>query len=88
MGRGKVLVAGAGFVDFDNDEARGERGDADGVEEKVREGSCALLFGRVRRLQDEGCLDGEEEAGLGNFCINDTVVARGLQAWSWGGLRS
>jgi len=34
------------------------------VEEKVGNGTRALLFGRVRRLQDQGCLDGEEEAGL------------------------
>lgn len=34
------------------------------MEEEVGECAGALLVGRVRGLQDEGCLDGEEEAGL------------------------
>ena len=34
------------------------------MEEEVDEGAGALLLGCVRRLQDEGGLDGEEETGL------------------------
>lgn len=54
----KVFVAGAGFVHFDDDEAGGEGGGAERVEEEVGEGAGALLFGGVGWLEDEGCLDG------------------------------
>ena len=66
MRRGKVLVAWAALVDFDNDEAGGEGGRAEDVEEEVGDCAGALLFGRVGRLEDQGCLDGEEEPGLTN----------------------
>lgn len=57
------------------------------MEEEVGECAGALLVGRVRGLQDEGCLDGEEEAGLWRG-INDTVVAKGLLGWCWGSLQN
>jgi hypothetical protein len=55
-------VARAGFVHLDDDEACGEGGCAEDVEEEVDECACAFLGGGVRGLEDEGCLDGEEEA--------------------------
>jgi hypothetical protein len=54
----KVFVAGACLVHLDDDEAGCEGRGAHDVEEEVGEGARALLFGRVRRLEDEGCLDG------------------------------
>ena len=64
MRRRKVFVARPRLVNLDDDEAGGECRGAHDVEEEMGNGTRALLFGRVRRLQDEGCLDGEEEAGL------------------------
>jgi hypothetical protein len=60
--RGEVLVPRACFVKLDDDEACGQRGDAEEVEERVSEGAGAFLRGGVGWLQDEGGLDGEEEA--------------------------
>ena len=60
----EVLMAGACLVHFNDDEACGQGGGAEDVEEEVRQGACALLLRGVRGLDDEGCLDGEEEAGL------------------------
>lgn len=34
------------------------------MEEEMGDGAGALLLGGVGRLQDEGCLDGKEKAGL------------------------
>lgn len=62
--RRKVFVPGARLINFDNDKTGGQGRSAHDVQEKVGDGAGALLFGRVRRLQDEGCLDGEEESGL------------------------
>ena len=66
MRRGEVLVAWAALVDFDNDEAGGKGRGAEDVEEEVGDCAGALLLGRVGRLEDQSCLDGEEEAGLTN----------------------
>lgn len=59
----KVLVPRAGFVDLDDDQAGGQRGGAKEVEEQVGKCARALLIGGVGGLEDEGGLDGEEEAG-------------------------
>lgn len=61
--RGKVLVARPGLVHLDDDETRSEGRDADEVQGEVGDGARPLLLGCVRGLEDEGCLDGEEEAG-------------------------
>jgi hypothetical protein len=55
-------VAGPRFVDFDDDQAREQGGEAGEVEERVEEGACALLGGGVSGLEDEGGLGCEEEA--------------------------
>jgi hypothetical protein len=60
----EVFVARAGLVHLDDDKTRGEGCCAADVEEKMRERAGALLFGGVGRLHNEGCLDGEEKAGL------------------------
>lgn len=60
----KVLVAGPCFVHLDDDEAGSQGRGADEVEEEVGDCAGALLVGGMRGLQDQGCLDGEEEAGL------------------------
>ena len=61
--RRKVLVSGPRFVHLDDDEPRSEGARAQRVEESVGEGARALLRGSVCGLQDQGCLDGEQEAG-------------------------
>jgi hypothetical protein len=58
-----MCVAWTGFVHFDDDQAGRERGCTEDVEEEVCECACAFLRGRVCWLEDEGGLDGEEEAG-------------------------
>jgi hypothetical protein len=60
----EVFVAWAGFVHLNDYEACGEGGGAEDVEEEVGDGAGALLGGCVCWLEDEGGLDGEEEAGL------------------------
>jgi hypothetical protein len=57
------------------------------VEDEMSERAGALLFGRMRRLKHESCLNGEKEAGLcavsmirlsrGGF--EGTVVAYGVE---------
>lgn len=58
----EVLVPWTGFVHFDDDEACGQCGGAEDVEEEVGKCARSLLLGGVGRLKDEGGLDGEEEA--------------------------
>jgi hypothetical protein len=60
----KVFVAWSSLVHLDDDEAGCQRRCAQDVEEEVGEGAGALLLGRMRGLEYESCLDGEEEAGL------------------------
>lgn len=81
----EVLMPRAGLVYLDDYETSGKRCGAEDMEEEVCESAGAFLFGRVRGLEDEGCLNGEEEAGL--RCINDTVAVRGILGWCLG-LRS
>lgn len=64
VGGCKVFVSRARFVYLDNHEARSQGCSAKDVEQEMCERAGALLFRRVCGLQDEGCLDGEEEAGL------------------------
>lgn len=49
---GEMLVPRACFVQLDDDQAGGQRGCAEEVEEEVCECACALLRGRVRGLKD------------------------------------
>jgi hypothetical protein len=60
----KVLVARAGFVHLDDDEARSQGRCAKDVEEEVSQCASAFLGGGMCGLEDEGGLDGEEESGL------------------------
>lgn len=64
MRRLKVLMAWPCFVDLDDDQAGCERCCAEYVEGEVGKCARAFLLLRMRGLDDEGCLDGEEEAGL------------------------
>lgn len=60
---GKVLMTGASLVDLDDDEAGEQGGEPDEVEEEVYGCAGALLFGGVGRLENQGCLGDEQEAG-------------------------
>jgi len=71
----EVFVAGARFVHLDDYEAGGEGGGAEDVEKEVGEGAGAFLGGGVGGLEDEGGLDGEEEASL--FGISSDYEERG-----------
>ena len=64
MRRLKMLVPGPSLVHLDDDEAGGQGRGAEDMEQGVCEGASAFLVFGVRGLDDEGCLDGEEEAGL------------------------
>jgi hypothetical protein len=55
-------VAWAGFVHFNDDEAGGQGRCTENVEEEVSECAGAFLLRGVSWLEDESCLDGEEEA--------------------------
>lgn len=63
MRGGKVLVARAGLVYLDDDEAGQERGQANEVEEEVEGCAGALLSGSVRGLEDERGLRDEQQSG-------------------------
>jgi len=58
----EMLVAGAGFVHFDDDEAGSECGSAEDVEQEVDESTRTFLRGGMCGLKNKGGLDGEEEA--------------------------
>ena len=47
-----MLVPRPRLVQLDDDQAGGQRGCAEEVEEEVCKCACALLGGRVRRLKD------------------------------------
>lgn len=59
----EVLVSGASLVHLDDNQTSSQGGGAEDMKEEVYECAGALLFGCVGWLQDEGGLDGEEEAG-------------------------
>lgn len=83
--RRKVLVARARLVDLDDDEAGEEGGDAEKVGEEVEGCAGAFLGGRVRGLEDEDGLGGEEEAGgveeLG--VLTACWLATGIGVWTY-----
>lgn len=63
MRRLEVLVAWPSLVDLNYYEAGQQGRNTDEVEEEVRDRAVAFLRGCVGRLQDEGRLGYEEEAG-------------------------
>lgn len=63
MRRGEVLMAGPRLVNLDDDETGEQGGETNEVEEEVDGCADALLLGGVRRLEDQRCLSGEEQAG-------------------------
>lgn len=83
----EVLVPGAGFVELDDDETRGQCRGAEDVEEEVGEGTGAFLLGGVGWLKDECGLDGEEETSgvqelwLGQWLFKNGRVVE-LTGWA------
>jgi hypothetical protein len=63
MRRLEMRVARTSFVHLDDDKARSEGGCTKDVEQEVGECAGAFLLGSVCWLEDEGGLDGKEEAG-------------------------
>jgi hypothetical protein len=76
-----MCVAWTGFVHLNDDQAGCECRGAKDVEEEVCECSCALLRGGVCWLEDEGGLDGEEEAGGVEELFARTVSMSFFGSW-------